>query len=176
MDSAIGLLLGFGWRVVALDGLAIIFWGSRSGERIAGNGPFIYNMKTSETVSTGTAHSIGYYADNYLSTGNPYTPIERDLRIIGWKLGAKVISAIKILRKYTNCNLITAKQQIDSIIGGGQVSVVLSSQGLAEEFIKDMEAVNFVVRLVIVNSAQQVDSAEASTIAVPPSDPSGSPR
>lgn len=131
------------------DGLALVFYDLRSGELMAGNAPLLIDARTGKVHVTGTAETMQYYITNFRVTGDPHVEPMELAKITGWRVGAKKISAVTLLKENTNLGLVGAKASIDAVLDG-QVVDVLPREGVsALEVCAKLEEVGFVATVTL---------------------------
>ncbi|MDX2111703.1 MAG: hypothetical protein SFY80_15835 [Verrucomicrobiota bacterium] len=137
------------FHVVAVeleDDLALAFWTARSGELIAGNALLLIDTRSGYVHVTGTGQTMRYYVENFRVTGDPHIEPVAVAKIIGWREGAKKVSAVTILKENANFGLVRAKACVDSVLGGQEVEVLPREGVTAGEICAMLDQVGFITK------------------------------
>ncbi|QDS99444.1 hypothetical protein HG15A2_27670 [Adhaeretor mobilis] len=102
------------------------------GDALAGNAPILVDSRDDSMHITGTARRVDYYVQNYLDTGDTHVEAVPVLVLSGWRVGAKKVSATRLLNRETNLGLKRSKQCIDHALEGVATRLQLSDFGEAE--------------------------------------------
>ena len=128
------------------EDLALAFWVARSGELIAGNAPLLIDARTGNVHVTGTGQPMRFYVENFRVTGDPHIEPVTVAMIIGWRVGANKVSAVRTLKEDTDFGLVRAKACIDAVLGGQEVEVLPREGVTASEICAKLDHVGFVTK------------------------------
>ena len=129
----------FGW---------MFFWGSDlyaktrdSAYLVGGNAPFIVDRHTGALVSTGTALSPEHYIQQYeMRCANP-----NSVEVVGWRVGANKVAAVRALREHSSLALTDAKHAVDGVLDGKPICIKTNDAKSALDLAVALEALNFIV-------------------------------
>ena len=135
----------YGW-VFAYQNRAYLDSGSFS-DQLAGNAPILVDRQSSEVHTLGTVEPIEFYVRNFVEHGDPHFQTGCVVEINGWKVGAKTISAIKLVRHHTNLGLKDAKFTIEECLSGRPQSIECKSVEDAKELTERLKPIGWLVNL-----------------------------
>lgn len=126
--------------------LALVFWGSRTGELVAGNAPLLIDIPTGRVHVTGTGQPMQYYVTNFRVSGDPHIEPVAAARIVGWRTGAKKVSAVTLLKEQTHLGLAGAKASIDAVLEGREVEILPRQDVAARDLCAKLDEVGFIAK------------------------------
>ncbi len=136
------------WEVTGVqieDDLALVFYGLRSRDLVAGNAPLLIDLATGKIHVTGTAGGMDYI-QNFRVTGDPHIEPVAAVKIMGWSEGARKVSAVTVLKETTQLGLIGAKAAIDAVLEGREAEVIPRKGVEARELCAKLEEVGFTAK------------------------------
>lgn len=133
------------------DDLALVFYGLRSRELVAGNAPLLIDIATGKIHVTGTAQRTDYYIQNFRVTGDPHVEPVAAIKIMGWSEGARKVSAVTLLKENTPLGLGGAKSAIDTVLEGRDVEIVPSKGVETRELCAKLGEVGFTAKEILLS-------------------------
>jgi hypothetical protein len=111
--------------------------------QLAGNAPIIVERETGRLLTTGTAHPVEFYLENYESTGAPHMRPGREIELCSAGQKADRSAAARLLCRVGSVSIGEAKRGVDAVAQGGSFRVTLRTREQAREVRRELDAFGF---------------------------------
>ena len=99
---------------------------------LCGNAPYIVERETGMVHETGTADPIDFYIENFEATGDPYGKPGNVIFIASAQDTHDLMAATKLVHQQCAMGLADARQQLQSVIDGGTIYLLVSDPEVAK--------------------------------------------
>lgn len=112
-------------------------------DMLAGNAPLLIDRQTGAIFECGTAAPIEIYISNFVNFGHPHKWGGKKLQLLGFEKGANKAAASRAIRKFTDCGLADAKQNLDLCLDGVTTLIECQTPEQAAELATELRQLNF---------------------------------
>ena len=109
-------------------------------DSVAGQGPFIIDRRNGLLTETGSSVPKNYL-ENYEQRGDPYK--DAGSAVLIYKAGGLTIPAIKVLRVHSALGLNGAKNAIEQVLDGKEITIDVGSNENADALVSDLAEIGF---------------------------------